>query len=112
MRLSSEPSGPSSSPGPSGRRSHSGGRRGGAGEEGQTAAQGAETDRSQAGLLRGKALGLINRLRAVVADELGSDPDLPRDLATTLFAFADQTFGQRAASRAGQGKASEESEPV
>jgi hypothetical protein len=48
-----------------------------------------KADRSKAAVLRAKAVGLLNRLRADLRDEVKRTPSLPRDLEQRVFGFLD-----------------------
>lgn len=63
--------------------------------------------RTNAGKLRTATIGLLNRLRGAIADELDHDPKLPKDLDAQVFAYLDQLAKMRAAggsSAAGAGE--------
>ncbi len=52
--------------------------------------------RRDAPRLRGAALGLATRMRATLADELASEPTLPRELDAKVFAYLDLLTAMRA----------------
>lgn len=54
-----------------------------------------QASRKGAGSLRSATIGLLNRLRAGLADELAHDPKLPRDLDARVFGYFDQLHGPR-----------------
>ena len=56
--------------------------------------------------LRGATLGLLSRFRQALIDEVKTNPDLPDDLDTKVFAFFDQLEANRAA-RADKGETAE-----
>lgn len=45
--------------------------------------------RAEASLLLSKGIGMVNRMRSAVRDELGCNEDLPRDLEKQIFAYWD-----------------------
>jgi hypothetical protein len=53
--------------------------------------------RANAGKLRTSTIGLLNRLRSALADELEHDAKLPRNLDSQVFAYLDQLAKMRAA---------------
>lgn len=65
----------------------------------QSAEQEGEADRSRAGHLRNTGLGLLNRFRGAVSDELEANPTLPRDLDARLFTFLDERIRGRASGK-------------
>jgi len=48
-----------------------------------------KADRRKAAVLRSKGIGLLNRLRADLRDEVESTPSLPRDLEQRVFGYLD-----------------------
>jgi hypothetical protein len=52
--------------------------------------------RLAAGHLRSSTLGLLNRMRQALTDELAANPNLPRDLEAQLFGYMDELAGMRA----------------
>lgn len=57
--------------------------------------------RTNAGKLRTATIGLLNRLRGAIEDELDHDPSLPRGLVSQVFAYIDQLAKMRAAGGGG-----------
>jgi len=55
--------------------------------------------RTQAGVLRGKAVGVLNRLRKDLAKEIEQNASLPRDLAHKVFGFFDTLHTMEASGR-------------
>jgi hypothetical protein len=53
--------------------------------------------RKAASKLRSEAVGLLNRVRAAVADEVAANPALPRDLDAQIFGYFDVLEAQRKA---------------
>jgi len=51
--------------------------------------------RDHAGVLRGSTLGVLNRFRGAVRDELTSNKALPRDLESKIFAYFDELSARR-----------------
>jgi hypothetical protein len=60
--------------------------------------------------LRSVTIGLLNRFRQAVADEVEHNPSLPRDLESKIFTYFDQMEANRAARR-GKPDAEEEEQP-
>lgn len=52
-------------------------------------ADAAEGSRKEAGALRAGTIGMLNRLRGTLADEVEHDPALPRDLDDQVFGYFD-----------------------
>jgi hypothetical protein len=59
-----------------------------------------DTGRKDAGTLRSTTIGLLNRCRSAIADELADDAKLPRNLDQQVFAYFDELESMRAASLA------------
>ncbi|MEP7126453.1 MAG: hypothetical protein ABJE95_36315 [Byssovorax sp.] len=59
-----------------------------------------DTGRKDAGTLRTTTIGLLNRCRSAIADEVDDDSKLPRNLDQQVFAYFDELESMRAASLA------------
>ena len=59
-----------------------------------------DTGRKDAGKLRGSTVGLLNRCRAALADEMDDNAKLPRNLDQQVFAYFDELESMRASSLA------------
>lgn len=59
-----------------------------------------DTGRKDAATLRSTTIGLLNRCRSAIADELADDAKLPRNLDQQVFAYFDELESMRAASLA------------
>ena len=59
-----------------------------------------ESGRKDAGKLRGNTIGLLNRCRAALADEMDDNAKLPRNLDQQVFAYFDELESMRASSLA------------
>jgi len=56
-----------------------------------------ESGRRNASKLRSEVIGVVNRFRASLRDELDDDPSLPRDLEAQVFAYLDELHAMRLA---------------
>jgi hypothetical protein len=63
-----------------------------------------ESGRKDASKIRSGTIGLLNRCRAAIADEVDDDPKLPRNLDQQVFAYFDELEGMRAAAPAAAGE--------
>lgn len=59
-----------------------------------------EGGRKDASKIRSATIGLLNRCRAAIVDEVDDDPKLPRNLAQQVFAYFDELEAMRAAALA------------
>lgn len=63
---------------------------------GEEAAKAVPGGRKDVGKVRSASLGLLSRFRAAVADEVESEPKLPRSLEAQIFAYHDEIMRLRA----------------
>ena len=69
--------------------------------------------RKAASKLRSETVGLLNRLRAALADDIAVNPSLPRDLDAQLFGYFDVLEAQRkTANAANKAEAAGEEAPA
>ncbi|HSN98268.1 MAG TPA: hypothetical protein VLS89_08215 [Candidatus Nanopelagicales bacterium] len=63
-----------------------------------------DNSRKEAGALRAGTIGMLNRVRDAIGDELAHDPSLPRDLDAQVFGYFDELHAPRLAARARRAK--------
>jgi F0F1-type ATP synthase membrane subunit b/b' len=76
--------------------------------------------RAAAGTLRSQTVGLLNRARAAIADDVAQNEKLPRDLDGQIFGYLDELEERReaaaraakAASKKAEAKKAEEAKPA
>ncbi|MCU0694608.1 MAG: hypothetical protein MUF54_24780 [Polyangiaceae bacterium] len=61
-----------------------------------------KADRSKAAAIRAKSVGLLNRLRADLRDEVANTPSVPRDLEQRVFGYLDTIAAMTKPARSGK----------